>query len=288
LVKRGVNIVNYLNRFEGNQLGLKLLHELEQDPPPPTIAIVGCRTPDQVGTLWSSEVSKAAVNAGWLVVSGGAKGIDSYAHRSAINAGGSSLAILGCGMGQIDSRLKSLCQQGVGAVSSFPYHHPPKRWTYPKRNVEIATLCDQVIVIQASEVSGSLYTARKALSLGKPVWTLPHHPDQVMHRGCLKLLTEGAKPLLSFTSWLDGLYYVATDSQCPSISMEHSHKHIEHSSSIWQAARDEPKSLETLALESSLTYSAALLEATQLELEGWLIPIIGVGYQRGYPQVEVK
>ena len=184
--------------FEGNAKGLDILRLLQKQSSPRAVAIVGSRQPDQLGHVWSTEIAKVAVYADLVVISGGAIGIDTYAHLSALQYGGSTLAILGCGMGQLSQRLLKLSDSGVGCLSPFPKMQPPMPWAYPKRNLDIATLSDIVIVIQATEQSGSLYTARKALSLNKKVFVLTHQPQHPKHKGCLQLLTEGAHPLLSF------------------------------------------------------------------------------------------
>ena len=278
-------------------LGQEILAKLIANEGLKSIAIVGSREAGPLGMEWAHRVATSAAERGVVVISGGARGIDYQAHVSARERGGETLAILGSGLASLNHRHRALSHRGVGLASPFPPHQSPRRWTFPKRNLKIAALSSSTVVIQASENSGALITARESLRLKREVWVLCHLPTEPLHRGCLKLLNEGAKPLLSETSWMNSLSpklkasaavnWTTDDqnataqikSECEVLSQKRAHP-----SALLRAASDTPRSLEWLAARSSMSYELALLEATNLELEGWLTPVIGVGYLRAYPR----
>ena len=279
-----------------NQEGRRILEVIAHDERARSVGIVGSRDATPLGLEWAHRVAYHAAQEEVIVISGGARGVDHRAHTSALDAGGETLAVLGSGLAQINQRERSLAHRGAGLVSPFEEHQSPRRWTFPRRNLEIAALSVVVVVIQATEESGALITAREALRLKKDVWVLSHLPSEKTHRGCLRLIDEGAKPLLSDRTWLKSISSESNESspRMSSTKSRESQSHMthlstptqqrEHSSALWQAASDTPRSLEWLATRASMSYELALLEATSLELEGWLYPIIGVGYQRAYPR----
>lgn len=264
------------------------------------LAIVGSRKAEQLALRWTHEISRIATEAGLLVLSGAAQGVDRCAHLSAIEHGGNSLAVIGCGFDHLNHQIKKLSAQGVGLASPFPNAQIPQRWTYPKRNQIIAQLATGLIVIQSAESSGSIYTARSALALKKPVWVMTHQPEHQSFRGALHLLQEGARPLLSPQSWLcelqtmkpNHIHFTGPNLKNLETKQEIDSSHLKLSSppllsppntKLWQVASDVVQSLEALAFAADITYSQALLEATQLELDGWFVAVIGVGYKRAYP-----
>ena len=276
-------------RWWGDEIGRSLLNDLQVRS---SLAIVGSRNADSTGLLWTSRVVAGALDHGLIVISGGARGIDERAHRSAIEGGGQSVAVLGCGLDHINRRHRSLAQLGVGLLSPFPDEMAARRWSFPRRNQSIAEIADLIIVIQASQKSGALSTARAALKCGKPVWVLTHLPDAPLHQGCLTLLAEGARALMSERCWLDEparspsarrslaplLNTVSVESQ----SVDKSSPALPPpDSALWRASCSTPRSLAQLALDAELSWADALTEATLLEIDGWLSPVIGGLYVRG-------
>ena len=230
------------------------------------VAIVGSRAADSMGISWAKRVTKSAVQRKMMVVSGGARGIDECVHRTAVKEGGMTIAVLGTGMQHLSRRHLQLANLGVGLISPFPDHIPPARWRFPKRNQIMSTLIKSVVVIQAADQSGSLYTARSALKAGKEVWVLTHLPDHTLHQGCLQLITEGAKPLTHDGAWASHL---------PMYEEGSKETRLEPNSPLLKVASFEPKTLTELAKAAGLSYSDALSQATLLELEGWLVPLSG-------------
>lgn len=269
-----------------------------------SVAIIGARDVDATGLTWTSRVTERAVQHHWVIVSGGARGVDEQAHRVTASLGGDGLAILGCGLDKVSRRHRRLSQLGIGLASPFSSEMSARRWTFPKRNQYIADISDVIIVIQASAQSGALSTARDALRHSKPVWVVTHLPEVQLHQGCLQLINEGARALVSVDSWLDEYPMEPLKSPTqqrnsrPVISQSPSPLNLEraaaplptleptlrptHDSPLWRATTAEPRSLAQLALEAGVPLTTAMSEATILELEGWLTPALGGLYVRAY------
>jgi DNA processing protein len=161
----------------------------------PGVAIVGARRCTSVGRAQAARLARAVVQAGGVVVSGLAWGIDSAAHEA---AQGATVAVLGQGLGVrlggTQGRQEQALLAGGGVVlSEFPPGQPPARWTFPQRNRVIAGLSRVVVVVEAGVGSGSLITARWAGELGRDVLAVPGGPDAEASQGCLDLIDAGAR-----------------------------------------------------------------------------------------------
>src|SRR5699024_10632686 len=117
------------------------------------------------------------VEAGVVIASGCAKGIDTYAHQAAINYSGKTIAVIGTGMNKVYPEENRALQAEIGKnhllLSEFPPDTGPKKYHFPMRNRLIAALSEGTCVIEAREKSGSLITAQHALELGKPIFSVP-------------------------------------------------------------------------------------------------------------------
>jgi len=134
------------------------------------------------------------------VISGMAMGIDAQVHRSTLDGGGLTVAILGCGADVVYPRshrwlYERISERGIVA-SELPPGSRPTRWTFPYRNRLLAALGDAVLVVQGSNKSGALQTAKWALELGRPVFSVPGSIMRKDSEGCNTLLYEGAAPAL--------------------------------------------------------------------------------------------
>jgi len=145
------------------------------------VAIVGARAATIAAITAAHELARALATGGATVVSGGALGVDAAAHRGALAASGATVAVLGCGVDVVyparNARLFDQIVGGGGAlVSTVPDGTPPVPGLFVARNAVIAALSDVVIVIEAGAASGSLYTARAAIALGRPVGAVGDSP----------------------------------------------------------------------------------------------------------------
>jgi len=165
----------------------------------PSVAIVGTRRMSPYGERVARELAGALARAGAVVVSGLAQGIDCAAHGAAIDAGGSSVAVLGEGitsfLGNARGRRRRLAaaMRAHGAlVSPYPPIVPAKGWMFAKRNAVIAALARAVIVAEAPTGSGALITAADAVRLGRPLFAVPGPLGTRTSEGTNELIASGA------------------------------------------------------------------------------------------------
>lgn len=161
------------------------------------IAVVGTRLPTQYGVSAAENISGTLAGLGITIVSGMARGIDSAAHRGAIAGKGRTIAVLGSGIDVIypleNKKLyKEIIANGA-VVSEFPMATPPMSTNFPQRNRIISGLAKGVLVVEASEKSGSLITAQLALDYGRDVFALPGNTTSLKSKGTNKLIKQGAK-----------------------------------------------------------------------------------------------
>ncbi|MDB4974169.1 MAG: Rossmann fold nucleotide-binding protein [Myxococcaceae bacterium] len=161
------------------------------------VAIVGTRRPDARAYAFAHALAGELAGAGCLVISGGALGIDTAAHRGALDAGGRTLAVLPTGLRQpYPQENQPLFQEILqsGALLAETAHEVPGfASTFLARNRLIAALASVVIVVQAPIKSGALSTAAHARKLGRPLMAVPYAPWEPLGAGCLTLLATGAR-----------------------------------------------------------------------------------------------
>jgi len=161
------------------------------------VSIVGSRKTSPYGRWITEKVSQELARHGVTIVSGMARGIDSFAHWGAISVRGRTIAVLGCGVDVIyPSENRNLFGKIIehGAIlSEFPIGSPPEGGHFPRRNRIISGLSIGVVVVQASAESGSLITAGYALEQGREVFAVPGNVGAEGSRGTNRLIKEGAK-----------------------------------------------------------------------------------------------
>ena len=167
----------------------------------PAIAIVGARNCTEYGRTIADMLAKCFADMGIQVISGMALGIDAAAQRGAVNKGGYSLAVLGCGVDVCYPRsnidLYTQLQNAGGIMSEYPPGTPPRAGQFPMRNRIISGIADALIVVEARQKSGSLITADQALEQNRDVYVVPGRIGDSLSEGCLKLIKEGAQMITS-------------------------------------------------------------------------------------------
>jgi len=164
------------------------------------VAIVGTRRCTAYGLELAAAYGRAAADAGWVVVSGLARGIDGAAHRGMVSVGGVGVAVLGSGIDVAypaeHRRLGERLLEGGGAIiSEYPPGTRPDAWRFPPRNRIIAGLSAAVVVVEAARTGGALITAVKAAEYGIPVFAMPGDVDRVASEGTNRLIRDGAYPV---------------------------------------------------------------------------------------------
>jgi DNA processing protein len=178
-----------------------------------SVAIVGTRRMTGYGERVAREIAGACAAANVMVVSGFAQGIDSAAHRGALDAGGRTVAVLGEGIslfiGTVRGRRRLLVPRvrAHGAlVSEYAPTFGARSWTFAKRNATIAALAEAVVVVEAGERSGALITADDARRVGRSVYAVPGPLGSVASVGTNALIACGAaRALVSANALLDAL-----------------------------------------------------------------------------------
>ena len=164
-----------------------------------TIGVVGTRNITSYGTEVTQRLVAGLVSYGFTIVSGMAYGVDAVAHRTAIDSGGKTIAVLGCGIDIIappsNARLyHEIGEEGAGAiVSEMPLGLRPNKGLFPARNRIISGLSLGVVVTEGADDSGALITARNAAEQGRDVFAVPGPITSPYSRGPAKLLKNGAK-----------------------------------------------------------------------------------------------
>jgi DNA processing protein len=173
------------------------------------VAVVGARRASEYGRRLATELATGLAQAGLVVVSGLAAGIDAAAHRGALAAGGRTVAVLGTGIDRVyptwHTELADEIARTGGLVSEFPCGAPPLAYHFPRRNRLISGLTLGTIVVEAAEQSGSLITARYALEQGREVFAVPGPAGVAAHRGPHRLIQQGAKLVTSVEDVLEEL-----------------------------------------------------------------------------------
>ncbi len=216
LARMAVRVVTYLD--PGYPARLRTIH----DPPPVlcvsgslseadrhAVAIVGTRNATPAGRLVAERLGRGLAASGLTVVSGLARGIDAVAHRSALEAGGRTIAVLGCGIDRTyppeHQALRKKVEEGGAVLSELPLGAYPHAYHFPKRNRIISGLSFGVVIVEAALQSGSLITARLAAEQGREVFAVPGSVQSEQSRGTNGLIKQGAQLVETAEDILDAL-----------------------------------------------------------------------------------
>jgi DNA processing protein len=165
----------------------------------PSVAVVGARSCSSYGRSVARSLAREVAAAGLVVVSGMARGIDGEAHRGALEAGGTTVAVLGCGIDRdypaAHAELARRIRDRGLVVSEYEPGVEPAPWRFPARNRIIAGLCAATVVVEARERSGALITADFALEEGRDVLAVPGEITSALSGGTNALLKLGAAPV---------------------------------------------------------------------------------------------
>ena len=238
------------------------------------IGIVGSRHATKYGRDQTERLASGLARAGITIVSGLARGIDAVAHRAALTAGGRTIAVLASGVSRVyppehEDLASKITVNGV-VVSEAPSHAVPSPGAFPRRNRIISGLSLGIIVIEASDRSGALITARHAGEQGRDVFALPGRVDSRMSRGCHQLLRDGAVLIRDVDDVLESLGPLA-DSVRDSlgdrqISQPAELQLNEHEQRVLQAIGREPTTIDVVIAGAGLPTSQILSTLSILEM----------------------
>jgi DNA processing protein len=244
----------------------------------PSIAVVGSRNATPRGARDAEEFAAALSEAGLCVVSGLALGIDAAAHRGALTARGSSIAVLGTGPDIIyPERNRELAQalaRGGALVTECPPGTPSAAGNFPRRNRLISGLSRGVLVVEAALSSGSLITARQAADQGRDVFAIPGSIHSPRSKGCHELIRQGAKLVEKAEDVLGELGW---DGNLPAASPSDEISPVEE---LLAAIPYEPVCLDQLADDTGLPAASIAARLSQLEVDGRIVALPGGWFQR--------
>jgi DNA processing protein len=262
----------------------------------PQVAVVGARGATAGGLAQARRFAGALVQAGFVVTSGMADGVDGAAHKAALDAGGSTVAVVGTGPDRIYPRKHQALAHAIASdgalVSEFPPGTAPRADHFPRRNRLIAGLSLGTLVIEAGLKSGSLITARLAGEQGREVFALPGSVHNPLARGCHRLIREGVRLVEEPAELVEVLAPAARalgvelaarladappqDAPWPASSGQADPAHDR----LRDALGHDPATLDELVARTGLAPAALASMLLMLELEGRIESLPGNRYQR--------
>lgn len=234
----------------------------------PCVAVVGSRKPTPYGKEITERFVAELSSSGVVILSGLAFGIDGLAHKSALKAGGTTVAVLPSGLETIyptsHQMLAADIQKTGALLSTYPPLHQPHKHDFLNRNRLIVALCDAVIITEAAERSGSLNTARHAQVLAVPVYAVPGRVNDPMSKGTNLLIASGHAEILLSPSQILKQLSVDTTTLLKNTVLNLT----EPAASIFNLVNQGIGRLFDLQLHSQLQSSQLLSTLTELELIG--------------------
>ncbi len=256
----------------------------------PAVAIVGTRRPTFYGLQLTEGLAADLAARGICIISGMARGIDGAAHRGCLKANGKTIAVFGCGVDIIYPRehqqmAKQIMDQGL-LVSEFPPGTAPTPQNFPVRNRIISGLAQGTLIIEASEYSGSLITARLALEQNREVFAIPGNLTSPQSFGPNFLIKQGAKLVQSWRDIIEELpAEIRTEILVRELTLS------EPASELGMLSDEEKHILELIPTDCAIQFDRVFLQSgleiselcnllTDLEMHGWIRQIPGNLYVR--------
>jgi DNA processing protein len=237
------------------------------------VAVVGARSCSPYGAQVARMVGRELASVGLVVVSGLARGVDGEAHRGALEAGGFTVAVLGCGIDRdypaSNAQLSRRIEERGLVVSEYEPGVEPAPWRFPARNRIIAGLSEAVVVVEARERSGALITADFALEEGRDVFAVPGEITSSLSFGTNALLKLGAAPLTAASDVLDVLG-IERDQATEAAEVSPA------AARVLELVRESPSGADELTARGVLDAGAVSVALTELELAGLVSAADGV------------
>jgi DNA processing protein len=229
-----------------------------------SVAVVGARSCSSYGRSVARSMGRELAAGGVVVVSGMARGIDGEAHRGALDAGGPTVAVLGCGIDRdypaAHAELAAQISRSGLIVSEYEPGVEPAPWRFPARNRIISGLSKAVVVVEARERSGALITVDFALEQGRDVLVVPGEITSALSAGANALLRHGAAPALSVDDVLDAIGVVAAKPARVEPDGD--------AGRVLAVLRDAPATADELARATGISAAEIAAVLTALELDG--------------------
>lgn len=268
---------NRLRNISNPPFGIYVKGELLLDIP--TVAIVGARDCSNYGRSKALEYAGELSSNNIQIISGMARGIDSYAHKGALEFKGRTFAVFGSGVNVCYPKENYMLYEEIlksgGIISEYQINQSPRALFFPERNRIISALSDIVLVIEARERSGSLITADFALEQGKDIYALPGRVTDPLSYGCNMLINQGAFVAISPQEIINALGIKCEQSKKlfknNTISLER------NENMVYSCLDLQPKSLNNILGSIDLKYNEIISILIELEMQG-LIKEISKNY----------
>ena len=242
----------------------------------PQLAIVGSRSATRQGLNLSNDFARSLTEAGLVVTSGLARGVDGAAHSGAVGLLKPTVAVLGSGLQKIYPRQhQELAQEivacGGALISELPLQMAPLAHNFPRRNRIISGLSAGVLVVEATERSGSLITARIALEQGREVFALPGAINNPQSHGCHRLIRQGATLVETVEHVIEQLSTLLGSYQQEEVTRNHeSIKLTEDEAWLLDQIGYQLIALEQLIMETGLDVAELMPRLVAMELNGYI------------------
>lgn len=235
----------------------------------PTVAIVGTRKPTRYGIEVTTMLARDLAKRGVVIVSGLALGVDGIAHRAALDANGTTIAVLANGLpGIYPATHKSLAddilKSGGAIISEYANHEKARPHYFLERNRLVSGMADAIIITEAAARSGTLNTASHALDQGKEVFVVPGPITSPMSHGCNLLIKQGATPITSSEDILE--YLVPTSAHSGQKQLPLGSTPLE--STIIQLLAEGVRDGDELQQRANITATQLSQALTMLEIDG--------------------
>jgi DNA processing protein len=236
-----------------------------------SIGVVGCRAATVYGLDVAEQIGGAVARAGGCVISGLARGVDAAAHSAALDAGGTTIAVLGCGVDVYYPHENMRLQDRIGRdgllLSEFLPGDPPRKYRFPHRNRIIAGLSQAVVVVEAGEKSGAVRTAMHAMERGIPTFGVPGAVDRPGMQGILGLYRDGVAPYTGIRDLLETSGLVRLGSEPAGTHSDAAPTGAVHAS-VWRALGQDAAHIDAIAAAAGVPLAMALAALLELELDG--------------------
>lgn len=251
------------------------------------LAVVGSRKPTTDGRDAAQCFTRELVQAGLVITSGLASGIDAISHQTALQCGGRTIAVQGCGLNRVyPSKHRALAnqilEQGGALVSEFFPDTLPRPEHFPRRNRIISGLSVGTLVVEAAEKSGSLITARYAVEQNREVFAIPGRVNNHNARGCHRLIQQGAKLVCDAADIIEeiGIFPpLVVEQTVAQPKQEEFLSDLPFSRLLDNLRSNEVTAIDVIAATSGLPVQEVMTELITLELEGLILSVPG-GYVR--------
>ncbi|MFD1426285.1 DNA-processing protein DprA [Kroppenstedtia sanguinis] len=250
----------------------------------PGLAVVGTRKTTSYGKQVTRQFAGDIAKRGWTVVSGLAAGVDGEAHRAALEVGGRTVAVLGCGVDVVYPRhhrdlYKEVVRKGA-VISEAPPGMEPHPGLFPQRNRIISGLSWGTLVVEAAEKSGSLITAHHSLEQGREVFAVPGPVTSTWSQGTNRLIREGAKCVIDAEDLWTELTFVPQP-ETPSQKESLPEADLEPQEQVLlELLGEHPLTVDSLADRTDMSLGELHRQLLQLQVKGWVRQLPGAQFMK--------